>query len=66
MTHAAIGTFLGSIIYLDATATEQETDLLGSGVPSGDRYFDGNGHDARLKAAIEGAKEVDRIVVWVD
>ena len=41
------------------------TYLLGTGIATSQWYFDGDGHDAGVEAAVEGADKADGIAIRV-
>jgi len=52
--------------YLDSTASQEEANLLGARVTTGQRHLDRHWHDADLQATVKGAHETDRIVVRIN
>lgn len=52
--------------YLNSTASQKETDLLGTRVATSQRYLNRHWHDTGLQAAVKSAHEADRVIVWIN
>jgi len=54
------------VAYLDSTASQKKTNLLGARVTTGQRHLNGHWHDAGLQTTVKGAHKTDRIIVRVN